>query len=268
MVSVIIATYNQAPYIKNAIESALNQTFKNIEIIVIDDGSTDNTKEVISSFIKDKKIKYIYQPNLGSAIARNNAINISQGKYIAILDSDDVWLDRDKLKKQVDFLKKNSDYVLVGGGMIMVDINGREIGRLIPPEKDEDIRKLILIKNPFIHSTVVFNKKSWQLTNGYIARGRSSTDEWSLWMELGKLGKFYNFQEYFVRYFNNPMGCSKHNPKYNLRCDIEIRKKYRHYYPNFCKGFLYGWLQYIYFFFPFKKQLRPIISKFKMIFNC
>jgi len=265
LVSIIMATYNQGIYIKKAVESASSQTYKNKEIIVVDDGSTDNTKKVLLPFIKDKKIKYIYQENSGSALARNKAIDNAQGEYIAILDADDIWIDRDKLKKQIEFLEKNNEYILVGGGMIIVDINGREIKKCLPPETDAEIRKSILIRNPFVHSAVVFKREIWQLTNGYIGRKKVSTDEWSLWLELGKLGKFYNFPEYFIYYLKNPQGTSKKKQVYNLREDIKIRKKYRTYYPNFWKGYFYGWLQYFYFFFPFKKQLYPIISGLKRI---
>lgn len=267
-VSIIIATYNKGAFIKKAIESVLGQSYKQLEIIIIDDGSTDNTKKIVSPYLQAGKIKYIYQKNSGSAVARNRGIKFAQGKYIAILDSDDFWVDKQKLEKQVNFLEKNSEYSLVGGGMIIINKKGKKIGKYIPPETDNDIRKLILIKNPFAHSTVLFRKDKWELTKGYISRQISSTDEWSLWLEMGKLGKFYNFREVFVNYLRSEKGSSKQNLKYNLKADIEIRKKYHFYYPNFWKGYIYGWFQYFYFFFPFKKQLFPIVSRLKRtIFN-
>jgi glycosyltransferase involved in cell wall biosynthesis len=90
-VSVIIPTYNCAQYITEAIESVLNQTYKDFEIIVVDDGSTDNTNEILRSYIEKKKIRYFYQENSGVSSARNMGVRVSQGEYISFLDSDDFW---------------------------------------------------------------------------------------------------------------------------------------------------------------------------------
>jgi glycosyltransferase involved in cell wall biosynthesis/serine/threonine protein kinase len=266
IVSVIIATYNRAQYIKKAIESVLNQTYKNIEIIVIDDGSTDNTKKTLEPYIRAQKIKYIYQENAGSGNARDNGIRNSQGKYIAILDSDDIWCDQNKLKKQVEFLEEHSGYILVGGSMIKINEAGKEIARYIYPENDEDIRELILIDNMFAHSNAVFRKDTWELTGGYCSEGDRVDDEWNLWLKLGKLGKFYNFQEYFTYYLEGELNASKYNIRRNLMLDIKLRKRYCNNYPNFGKAFFIGCIRYLYFFFPFKKQLHPISLKFKRIF--
>ena len=88
-VTVVIPTYNRAHLIKDAVESVLNQTYQDFELIVIDDGSTDNTREVLAVY-KDK-LTYIYQENQGRSSARNHGIELAQGEYIAFLDSDDVW---------------------------------------------------------------------------------------------------------------------------------------------------------------------------------
>ena len=104
-VSVIIAAYNGEKYISDAIESVFNQTYENIEVIVIDDGSTDNTAERIKLYLS--RVKYLYQDNAGVANARNSAIQNSQGEFIAFLDHDDIWLPV-KIERQVDYFLKNS----------------------------------------------------------------------------------------------------------------------------------------------------------------
>jgi glycosyltransferase involved in cell wall biosynthesis len=104
LVSVIIPTFNRANLVKEAIESVLAQTFQDVEIIVIDDGSTDETKEVVSKMPSDKT-HYIYQNNMGPAAARNAGIRIARGQYIAFLDSDDLWLPK-KLEKQLQLFEK------------------------------------------------------------------------------------------------------------------------------------------------------------------
>lgn len=105
MVSVIIPSYNRADKILPAVESVLNQTYTDLELIIVDDGSGDNTKEVIES-INDSRIRYVYQENAGACAARNNGINQAKGEYIAFHDSDDIW-HKDKLEKQMDALLKN-----------------------------------------------------------------------------------------------------------------------------------------------------------------
>ena len=109
LVSVIIPTYNRYDFLLKSVESVYNQSYDNMEIIIIDDGSTDKTY-----LIKDKfpELIYIFQNNSGVASARNKGINISTGKYIAFLDSDDLWL-KDKILKEVEFLNKNENLDLV-----------------------------------------------------------------------------------------------------------------------------------------------------------
>lgn len=110
LVSVIIPTYNRASFLKEAIESVLGQSYEYFELIIVDDGSTDDTKQLVQSF-KDKRISYFYQENKGVSQARNLGIKKSQGEVIAFLDSDDFWL-KDKLKKQIFFLQESDFWVV------------------------------------------------------------------------------------------------------------------------------------------------------------
>ncbi len=108
LVSIITPTYNCAKFIEETIRSVQSQTYQNWEMIISDDCSTDNTLEVITPFLEaDKRIKYICnERNSGAAITRNNALKVAQGKWIAFLDSDDLWLP-EKLERQIDFMVKN-----------------------------------------------------------------------------------------------------------------------------------------------------------------
>ena len=107
-ISVVIPTYNRSDVIGRAIESALKQTLEEIEVIVVDDASTDSTQEIVTS-IDDPRVEYIkHEQNLGGSAARNTGLDHSSGKYIAFLDSDDVW-ERTKLEKQVSELNSRSD---------------------------------------------------------------------------------------------------------------------------------------------------------------
>lgn len=107
-VSIIIPTFNCALYIPETIESVLEQTYKDFEIIVIDDGSTDNTKEVLKPYIERGIVEYIYQKNQGVAAARNNGIISSKGDYIAFLDADDLWMP-DKIRQQVQAFQQYAE---------------------------------------------------------------------------------------------------------------------------------------------------------------
>ncbi|PWK93146.1 glycosyltransferase family 2 protein [Hallerella porci] len=106
MISVIIPTYNRAELLKRAAQSVLAQTYKDFELIIVDDGSTDNTKEIVES-LNDSRIVYVYQKNAGACVARNNGIEHAKGEYIAFHDSDDVW-HSNKLELQMQALIANN----------------------------------------------------------------------------------------------------------------------------------------------------------------
>jgi len=107
-VSVVIPAYNCAKYIKEAIDSVLNQTYRDFEIIVVDDGSTDNTKEILEPYIRKQMIQYVYQNNQGVSAARNQGVRISNGEFVAFLDADDI-LDRDSIRSRLDALHSYRD---------------------------------------------------------------------------------------------------------------------------------------------------------------
>jgi len=270
IVSVVMPTYNRKKTIGRAIESALAQTYKNIEIIVVDDGSTDGTKEVVAAYLKNPAVRYIYEENKGCVVARNEGIERARGKYIAILDDDDFWCDKDKIKKQVDFLEKNRDYILVGGGAIKIDSRGKEVAKYLLPEKDEDIRKKILTYNAIAHVTILFKKDAWQKIGGY-DKYFDGLEDWELINRIGAIGKIYNIQEIFAVYSSH----NKENPSYlnkkrsrfkRLGLSIEIIKKYKKYYPGYKKAIIYCYISYIYSFLPFNQKLWPIIFKIRNTF--
>jgi len=151
-VSVIIPTYNRVNYICEAIDSVLNQSFKDYEIIVIDDGSLDNTKKVLAKY--DGKIRYFYQKNEGISSARNKGIKEAKGEYIAFLDSDDFWM-KEKLEIQADILDRSSDIALTYCYAKRIDTNNREldIKPSIPAIKAADF-----LRDARIPMTVMFRK--------------------------------------------------------------------------------------------------------------
>jgi glycosyltransferase involved in cell wall biosynthesis len=123
-VSVIIPTYNSASYIIEAVESVLNQTYKDFEVIVVDDGSTDNTHTLLEPYLD--RIMYRFQENRGESIARNEGIRIAQGEYITFLDSDDWWMPS-KLERQVPLMEAIPEAVLAYAYSITVDDKSQPI---------------------------------------------------------------------------------------------------------------------------------------------
>lgn len=132
MVSVIIPTYNRVNLVVQAVDSVLAQTCKEFELIVVDDGSTDNTREVIAGY--GDRVRYVYQDNAGVYAARNHGIGLSTGSFIAFLDSDDVW-EKDKLACQLDLLIKYPEYAAVHTASSTIDKNGRIIESVVNPQR-------------------------------------------------------------------------------------------------------------------------------------
>ena len=147
IVSVIITTFNRPQYLAEAIDSVLIQDFKALELIVINDASTDGKTEEIILLYKDKdqRVKYIKnERNLNSVRSLNAGLKSASGKYIAILDDDDAWIYKGKLSQQVKFLEDNKDYILVGTNIIAVEAEkGREIVKSNYALTDDKIRKSI-----------------------------------------------------------------------------------------------------------------------------
>ena len=169
LVTIIMPTYNGSKWLKNAILSIQNQTYKHWELIVVDDGSTDNTAQIVMDLMQNEpRIKYFKnEQNLGIQKTLNRGLKEAKGEYVARLDDDDSWPDPLKLKKQVDFLNENSTYVLVGTGVIIVNEEGKELFRYLLPEEDNVIRSKILSKNCFAHSSVLFRKDIVMNFGGY-----------------------------------------------------------------------------------------------------
>ena len=127
LVSIIMPSYNTEEYISKSIESVLTQTYKNWELIIVDDCSSDKTDEVVRSYLSDNRIHYLKnEKNCGAAYSRNTALREAKGKWIAFLDSDDLWMP-EKLEKQLSFMKSNG-YFFSYTNYEEIDVNGKQTG--------------------------------------------------------------------------------------------------------------------------------------------
>ncbi|UPT65615.1 MAG: glycosyltransferase [Sphingobacteriales bacterium JAD_PAG50586_3] len=158
LVSVLMPVYNTAPFLAEAIQSILNQTYQNLELIIVNDGSTDNSEEVILSF-NDKRIRYY--PNAENkkiVYSRNKALELANGKYIAFLDSDDYSVPN-RLEIQVDFLEKNMLFGFIGSNARFVNTRNEYSDNIISYQiGDDDIEIILLFKNFFCASTITFRR--------------------------------------------------------------------------------------------------------------
>lgn len=253
-ISVVIPTYNKAQSLKKAIESVLNQTYQNLEVIVIDDGSTDETKEVVKSF-KDPRIIYFWKKNKGPASARNMGIKRAKGKYIAFLDSDDLWL-KEKLEKQIDFMERNPETGLLGTGCYEVTDKGKAIGKKIFPRKNKVLQKDLIKYNPFIQSSIMTKREVFDKVGLYDEKFRESED-YELWLRLAEYYKIGNLPVPLVmkRYYQESLSSAK--DKEQLFFVLKAKKKaiLSGQYPKWC--YFYLLKSWIFMKIPF--SLRKII---------
>jgi len=236
IISVNIATYNRGRYIREAIDSVLAQSFKNWELVVVDDGSTDNTKQVVAPYLKDSRIKYFKnETNKNISFTRNRALALSQGEFIAILDSDDVWNDIDKLAKQLAFLRKNTEYALIGTNAVAIDPAGKPLRDLNVPLSDTEIRRVILSKNVIFHSSVMYRKNLVE-DLGVYNLALNGIEDYDLWLRLGKSHKLANLSDQSLLYRVHGGNISLTNRLRLMQINVELVKKCQQNYPHFYRA--------------------------------
>ena len=268
LVSVIIATFNRSNILPRCLESVLSQTYQNLEIIIVDDGSSDNTNNVIKRYKKkDNRIKYFrHNQNKGNASARNTAVKNSKGFYVAFIDDDDEWIDKNKIEKQVKIFKKKDDKNLgiVCSGIVRCKLNGKQkVEKLKAPR---DIKYQVL-KGGYIHNSTVLTKKSIiKKVGGFdlkVCRGVDSEF-------FRKLVVIYNYKVFFMKeitckyYENSPNRMSINN---NIEGSLgHIKSQYFNIKKYFLfliirpkilafRLYLLVYMQYKYLFYIVKKYL-------------
>jgi teichuronic acid biosynthesis glycosyltransferase TuaG len=206
LVSIIMPTYNCAKFIKETIESVLNQTYENWELVIVDDCSNDNTEEIVESF-NDKRIKYHkLEKNSGAAVARTTAMKMATGNYMAFLDSDDLWKDN-KLEKQLEFMKKNN-YNFTCTAYEQIDEEGNKLNKVIKTKKKANYNR-ILLDCPVGNSTVMYNVDN--LGKFEVPNIRKRNDD-ALWLQILKKEKFiYGMPDVLMEYRirNNSISSNK-----------------------------------------------------------
>jgi len=201
LVSVVMPVYNTEKYVAEAIESILNQTFKDFEFIIVDDGSTDNSLKIIKEYAKkDKRIRVIVnEKNMNNSASRNKGIKLARGKYIVTQDSDDISLPT-RFEQQVKYMEEHPEIGVVGAWIeIFEDETGRTKGIRKYPENDTELRKMIFFCSPIAQPVSFIRKEVFEKIDYYNTEFPCSQDL-DLWFRIGTYYKLGNVPEVLVKY--------------------------------------------------------------------
>lgn len=224
LVSVVTATYNMGHYLLLSIASALNQTYKNLEVLVVDDGSTDNTRELMQKFKDERRIHYIYQENKGQAAAKNRGIQESSGEFIAFLDADDIWKP-EKIEKQLNLLQKSKKIGVVYSDVEYMD----EIGKSVETEPYKKyysgkVTNQLFIDNFVNFSSAIARRECFERFGVFDERLPMSID-WDLWLRFSLEYEFafLNEKAFYYRLWSGQMS---HNYEKRYKCIMEIMNRF------------------------------------------
>lgn len=250
LVSITMSTRNNAAFLPATVESVKHQTYANWELIIVDDGSTDNTEDYLKKISnEDSRISYTRnEVSLGISKSRNIACSRAKGEFIAVIDSDDVWTSPEKLAKQVAHMLEHPDCQVVGTFAKLIDEEGdathTRVAMIIPTRtltfetEDLPIRNNILIRQQFIHSTVMFRTESFRKVGGY-DETVTVTGDYDLILKLGalsddagKIGTLHNIPEVLSAYRIHTNNITKRQA---IAADehLAVIKRYKDKYPHY-----------------------------------
>lgn len=195
-----MAVRNGAAFLAEALDSVRGQTLEDLELIVVDDGSSDRTPEILSDFAgRDDRIRVISQSGRGVSHARSRACSQARSPYLANLDADDVALP-ERLALQVAYLDSHPDVVAVGGAGVFIDESGAEIGAASYPSDAEEVAGMLFSgRAPLIHSAATMRVETFRATSGYRPAMEIAQD-YDLWLRLAPHGRITNIPDTVVRY--------------------------------------------------------------------
>ncbi|WP_339750437.1 glycosyltransferase [uncultured Marinobacter sp.] len=182
VISVITPTYNRARFLPAAVASVLSQTFGDFELIIVDDGSEDNTPDVLKPFFADRRVRYVYQENQGQSHARNLALKQATGDFIAFLDSDDVWAP-DKLEKQLAVFRANSEVDIVHGDEAIINEQGSVVSLQNMRRYSGRITRYLLADNSVSITTALVRRRCFDEMGGFDT-SVGVADDYELWLRF------------------------------------------------------------------------------------
>jgi glycosyltransferase involved in cell wall biosynthesis len=219
-VSVLMAVHDGAPWISQAVASVLAQSAGDLELIVIDDGSADATADLLAA-VRDARLRVERQPRAGLTRSLNRALGRARAPLVARLDADD-WALPDRLARQRAFLDAHPDVGLLGTGAREVDAGGRVLATITPPADDAALRRALIRRNPFVHSSIVARRALLERAGGYDERLPVAQD-YDLWMRLSGLTLLANLPEPLVVRRRLPGAVSVQRDGDRLRAETRVR---------------------------------------------
>jgi len=200
-VSVILPAHNAGPYLRESLWSISAQTFRDFEIIAVDDGSTDETPQILREYARvEPRLRIIQQANRGGAAARNVAVGAARAPLIAWMDADDIAVP-ERLELQVDHLKQHPDHAVLGGWLECIDEGGRATGEVLrlPPDHDQIAAAMASAGSQIADPTAMLRRDAFLNVGGYRPHLRTAYD-FDLWLRLLPRSRFANLQRVLVRY--------------------------------------------------------------------
>lgn len=225
-VSVLTAVYNRATYIVEAVESILNQTFEEFEFIIVDDGSTDGSTKIVQQLAKkDPRINLIIQDNAGIGAATNRALAASTGRYVAIMDSDDIALPH-RLATQKTYLDEHSDIAAVGSQWLMIDTAGRLVGLDTHPTNPAIVETLMYGYYALHHPTTMMRREAIEAVGGYKEDRSRLAIDYDLFMRMQLAGfRMVNLPQVLYQWRLNPAGATLGRRVIQTRWTCRVRNK-------------------------------------------
>jgi glycosyltransferase involved in cell wall biosynthesis len=216
-ISVVMSVYNGQSFLSEAIESILHQTFRDFEFIIIDDGSCDNTAEILSSYAaRDSRIRVLSHENKGRAVSLNIGIAHAQSNYIARMDADDIALPY-RFQQQFDFLEAHPEVGLLGGSVQLIKAADSVLAVVQPPRSDLEIKTVMLQGNPMWHPTVVMRKGIALAAGGY-RKPLLDADDYDLFLRMGERSQLANLDTVVLQYRIHANQVSVRNMRHQTEC--------------------------------------------------
>lgn len=263
LVSVVMPAYNAGDFLRPAIDSILNQTYINFELIVVNDASEDETFKILPSYKKlDKRIRVINtKANLGVAKSASLGVSHAKGQFVARMDADDVAVPT-RIEKQIKFLLDHKDVVAVGGQCELINKDGVKMGEKRFPTEDKQVRNMIFSSVPLQQPTLMVNRSLLPADFVWYDENYSSAEELELLFKLFRFGKVRNLKDTVLKYRMHDHNTSLINPKRTFYLTLKTRfiavLKYG-YTPTF-KGVITTLLQAIFVSFMPNPWIYPVYA--------
>lgn len=232
-----MAVHNGAPWVADAVRSVLVQTARDLELIVIDDGSTDATPDILGR-VGDRRLRVERRAPRGLTPALNTALALARAPLVARLDADDVALP-ERLERQLAFLRAHPEVGLLGTGAREVDADGREVAVVRPPADDAALRRALIRRNPFVHSSVTLRREAALRAGGYDETLPVAQD-YDFWMRLSRITRLANLPEALVvrRLLSGRVSAVRDDDRLRAEARVRWRAVRSGAYPPWCAIFV------------------------------